>query len=325
MPELTHIKPAAAETTLLSNVRKWADFVKIHHTVFALPFAIASMALAARDQHGWPGWRIFFLILAAMVCARTCAMAFNRIADREFDRANPRTAGRHLPTGKISVGAAWTLCLTAAAGLIGVSYCINPLCFWLSPAALFFVCFYSLTKRFTDFTHVFLGVALGLAPLGAWMAVTGSFQFFPAGHGWRTMQYSAVLPLLLAAAVVLWLVGFDIIYALQDYEFDRRHGLHSLVVRWGVANALSASALAHLVMWGILVLFGFLAGFRFPYYVGLVFILGCLLLEHWLARRRGLGWVQHAFFRLNAVISIVFLVVTLVEIVFPFMRFKSLN
>lgn len=323
MAELTHIKPAHPEASLFSTVWKWADFVKISHTVFALPFALASMALAARDQHGWPGWRTFLLILAAMTCARTCAMAFNRIADREFDRANPRTARRHLPAGKISLGAAWTLCLAAAAGLVGVSYCLNPLCFWLSPAALFFVCFYSLTKRFTDFTHVFLGVALALAPLGAWMAVTGNFQLFPSAHGWRTMQYSAVLPLLLAAAVVFWLVGFDIIYALQDHEFDRQHGLHSLVVRWGVRNSLSASFLAHAIMWAILAVFGMLAGFKFAYNVGLIFILGCLLLEHWLARRRGLSWVQHSFFRLNALIGVVFLVVTLTEIVFPFMRFKS--
>jgi 4-hydroxybenzoate polyprenyltransferase len=323
MPELTHIKPTDADASLFSTVWKWADFVKISHTVFALPFAIASMAVAARDERGWPGWRTFLLILGAMVCARTCAMAFNRIADREFDRANPRTAGRHLPTGKISLAAAWTLCLGSAAGFVGVTYCINPLCFWLSPAALFFVCFYSLTKRFTDFTHIFLGVALALAPLGAWMAVKGNFQLLPPGHGWRTMQYSALLPLLLGLAVVFWLVGFDIIYALQDHEFDRQHGLHSLVVRWGVNNALSASALSHMIMWGILAAFGLLAGFRFPYYVGLVFILGCLVLEHWLARRRSMGWVQHSFFRLNAAISVVFLVVTLLEIVFPFMRFKT--
>jgi 4-hydroxybenzoate polyprenyltransferase len=281
------------------------------------------MAVAARDQRGWPGWRTFLLILAAMFCARTCAMAFNRIADREFDRANPRTAARHLPAGKISLASAWTLCLVAAAGLVAVSYCINSTCFYLSPVALLVVCFYSLTKRFTAFTHVYLGVALALAPLGAWLAVRGDFQFFPAGHGWKTMQYSALLPILLALAVVFWLVGFDIIYALQDYEFDRQHGLHSLVVRWGVANALSASALAHMIMWGILAVFGFLAGFRFSYYVGLVFILLCLVVEHWLARRRALGWVQHAFFRLNAVISVVFLVVTLIEIVLPFMRYRS--
>jgi 4-hydroxybenzoate polyprenyltransferase len=325
MPELTQISSQRAEASLFSTVWKWADFVKISHTVFALPFALASMALAARDQRGWPGWRTFLLILAAMVCARTCAMAFNRIADKEFDRANPRTAGRHLPTGRISLGAAWLLCLAAAAGLVGVSYCLNALCFWLSPVALFFVCFYSLTKRFTDFTHVFLGVALALAPLGAWMAVKGNFLIFPAGFGWRTLQYSAVLPILLAAAVVFWLVGFDIIYALQDYEFDRRNGLHSLVVRWGVRNSLSASFLAHMIMWGILVAFGVLAGFKFAYNIGLVFILGCLVLEHWLARRRGLNWVQHSFFRLNALISIVFLVVTLTEIVFPFFRLKVLR
>ncbi len=307
--------------SLFPRLRSWAEFLKLSHTVFALPFALASMAVAARDQRGWPGWRIFLLILGAMVCARTCAMAFNRIADRQFDRDNPRTASRHLPAGRISLAGAWTLCLAGAAGLMAVSYFINPLCFRLSPVALFFVCFYSLTKRFTDFTHFFLGLALALAPVGAWLAVKGDFRLFPSEYGWRTIfQYSAVLPLLLAGAVVFWLIGFDIIYSLQDYEFDRQHGLHSLVVRWGVKNALTASFLAHLVMWGILAAFGLLAGFRFAYHVGLVFILGCLLLEHWLARRRSLNWIHHAFFRLNAVISVVFLVVTLTEIVFPFMR-----
>jgi 4-hydroxybenzoate polyprenyltransferase len=152
------------------------------------------------------------------------------------------------------------------------------------------------------------------------MAVRGDFQLFPSGHAWRMLQYSALLPLLMAAAVVFWLVGFDIIYALQDYEFDRRAGLHSLVVRWGMRNALSAAFLSHMVMWMILAVFGILAGFRLAYYIGLVFILGCLVLEHALARRRSLNWVQTAFFRLNAVISIVFLVVTLTEIVFPFLR-----
>jgi 4-hydroxybenzoate polyprenyltransferase len=307
---------------LVSTVRKWGEFVKFSHTVFALPFALASMAVAARDHRGWPGTRVFLLILASMVSARSCAMAFNRIADREFDRENPRTASRHLPTGRVSLAGAWALCLGSAAGLVAASYFINSLCFWLSPVALAVVCFYSLTKRFTDFTHVFLGAALALAPLGAWMAVTGTFQLFPSGYGWRTLQYSAILPLLLAAAVVFWLVGFDIIYALQDYEFDRRRGLRSLVVRWGVHNALSASFISHMVMWMLLVAFGFLAGFRLAYHVGVVFILGCLVLEHWLARRRGLNWIQHAFFRLNALISVVFLVVTLTEIVFPFMRFK---
>ena len=280
------------------------------------------MAVAARDQRGWPGARVFLLILAAMTCARTCAMAFNRIADREFDRANPRTAGRHLPRGEISLAGAWTLCLASGAGLVAVAYFLNPVCFHFSPVALLVVCFYSLTKRFTDFTHVFLGLALALAPVGAWLAVRGSFDFWPPGHGPRVLQYSAALPLLLAVTVVFWLVGFDIIYAVQDYEFDRRHGLHSMVVRWGEANALAVSFLCHMVMWLLLLIFGLLAGFRFAYVAGLIFILGCLLLEHWLARRRGLNWIQQAFFRLNAVVSVVFLVVTLIEIVFPWMRIK---
>jgi len=181
------------------------------------------------------------------------------------------------------------------------------------------VCFYSLTKRFTDFIHFFLGLALALGPIGAWLAVNGSFHFFPDGtHG---LEHSAILPLLLAAGVVFWLVGFDIIYALQDYEFDRTRGLHSLVVRWGVNNALAASFLSHMIMWLLLMVFGLLARFRLAYYIGLIFILGCLLMEHWLARRRSLNWVNQAFIRLNAVISVVFLVVTLTEIACPFLRF----
>jgi 4-hydroxybenzoate polyprenyltransferase len=303
-------------------LRRWGGFVKFSHTVFALPFALASMALAARDQRGWPGTRVFLLILAAMTCARTCAMSFNRIADREYDRANPRTAGRHLPRGEISLAGAWMLCLASGTGLIAAAYFLNPICFYLSPVALLVVCFYSLTKRFTDFTHVFLGVALALAPIGAWLAVRGNFDFWPSGHSLQVTQYSAVLPLLLAVAVVFWLVGFDIIYAVQDYEFDRQHGLHSMVVRWGVPNALGLSFLCHMAMWLVLAILGLLAGFRIAYDVGLIVILICLLLEHGLARRRGLNWIQHAFFRLNAVISVVFLVVTLIEIVFPWMRIK---
>jgi 4-hydroxybenzoate polyprenyltransferase len=322
---LDHAPPPFADgrdSSVLSAFRRWGGFVKFSHTVFALPFALAAMAVAARDHRGWPGARVFLLILAAMTCARTCAMAFNRIADREFDRANPRTAGRHLPRGEISLAGAWTMCVGSGAGLVAAAYFLNPACFGLSPVALLVICFYSLTKRFTDFTHVFLGLALALAPVGAWLAVKGNLDFWPAGHGARVLQYSAALPLLMAVAVVFWLVGFDIIYAVQDYEFDRRHGLHSLVVRWGVAVALGVSFLCHLVTWLVLVIFGFMAGFQFAYLAGLIFILGCLVLEHWLARRRRLDWIQQAFFRLNAVISMVFLVVTLTEIVFPWMRIQ---
>lgn len=304
---------------MIPTLRKWAEFVKISHTIFALPFALAAMAVAARDSRGWPGWGTFALILTAMVCARTCAMAFNRIVDRKFDALNPRTAGRHLPTGQISLMSAWTLCVLSAAGLIAAAWFLNPICFYLSPVALFLVCFYSLTKRFTDFTHIYLGVALAIAPIGAWLAVKGGLDFWPEVAGWP-IRHSAILPLLLAATVVCWLFGFDIIYAMQDFEFDRAHGLHSLVVRWGPQNALQAALLAHFAMVGLLVVFGVLAGFKLAYWVGMAIIMICLGFEHWLARRRSLNWVQVAFFRLNAVISMVFLVVTLTEVIFPNFR-----
>ena len=168
------------------------------------------------------------------------------------------------------------------------------------------VCFYSLTKRFTDYTHVFLGVALALAPVGAWLAVKGT----------GVSPLEVVQMLLLAVIVVLWLVGFDIIYALQDYEFDRQHGLHSLVVAWGPANALAAAFLAHLLMCGLLFLFGLLCRFKIAYLVGWLIIVGCIVLEHWIARRRSLNWINLAFFRLNVLVSAVFLVVTLAEVMF---------
>ncbi len=291
---------------MMSVLQKWGSFVRFSHTVFALPFALAAMLVAARDHRGWPGWPTFGLILAAMVCARTCAMAFNRIVDRKFDALNPRTQNRHLPAGQISLASATTLCVLSGAGLIAASYGLNSLCFYLSPVALVLVCFYSLTKRFTDYTHVFLGVALALAPKGAWHAVKG-----PGVSVWGVMQM-----FLLAGAVVLWLVGFDIIYALQDYEFDKSHGLRSLVVAWGPKNALGAAFLAHMIMCGLLVAFGLLCGFRIAYFIGWIIILGCLVLEHWIARRRSLNWINLAFFRLNALVGAVFLAVVAAEVIF---------
>ena len=291
---------------MFALLRKWSSFIRFSHTLFALPFALAAMAVAARQNHGWPGWRTFGLILISMVCARTCAMAFNRIADRKFDALNPRTAGRHLPTGRISFFSAVALCLLSGAGLLAASYFLNPICFYLSPVALVVICFYSLTKRFSDYTHVFLGIALALAPVGAWLAVKGT----------NLSRMELLQMLVLAATVVLWLVGFDIIYALQDYEFDRAHGLHSLAVAWGPKNALQAAFLAHMLMCGLLLLFGLLCQFRIAYLIGWLIIVACLALEHWIARRRSLNWLNIAFFRLNAVVSTVFLLVTLAEVVF---------
>jgi 4-hydroxybenzoate polyprenyltransferase len=293
-------------SSILAGLRKWGSFVRFPHTVFALPFALAAMMVAARDNRGWPGWEIFLLILAAMVCARTCAMAFNRIVDRKFDALNPRTASRHLPTGQISLASAIALCLLSGGGLVVAGYFLNPLCFWLSPVALVVICFYSFTKRFTDYTHVFLGLSLALVPVGAWLAVKSS--------NISTLEILQMLAL--ALAVVLWLVGFDIIYALQDYEFDKSHGLRSLVVAWGPKNALAAAFLAHMMMCGLLLAFGLLCRFRIAYLAGWFLIVGCLVLEHWIARRRSLNWINLAFFRLNALVSAVFLIVTVAEVVF---------
>ncbi|HSY09506.1 MAG TPA: 4-hydroxybenzoate octaprenyltransferase [Candidatus Dormibacteraeota bacterium] len=291
---------------MISVVQKWGSFVRFSHTAFALPFALAAMLVAARDNRGWPGWKTFGLILAAMVCARTCAMAFNRIVDRKFDALNPRTAKRHLPTGEISLAGAIALCVLSAAGLVVASFFLNSLCFYLSPIALVVICFYSLTKRFTDYTHVFLGIALALAPVGAWLAVKGA----------DVSTFEILQMVSLALAVVLWLIGFDIIYALQDYEFDKSHGLRSLVVAWGPKNALAAAFLAHMVMCGLLLAFGLLCRFRIAYLIGWFIIIGCLVLEHWIARRRSLNWINLAFFRLNALVGAVFLVVVAAEVIF---------
>lgn len=306
-------------------IQRLGEFIKFSHTVFALPFALASMLVAARDHRGWPGFRVFALVLVAVVAARTCAMAFNRIVDRRFDALNPRTARRHLPAGEIGLPAAVLLCLAGGVGLLGASWALNPLCFVLSPVALFFLLFYSLTKRFTDFTHVWLGIALAIAPLGAWIAVKGSIDFFPAIDGVRSLasvRQGILVPGTLALAVVLWLVGFDIIYATQDYDFDRRQGLHSLVVRWGPRNALGVAFLSHVFMWAVLVLFGVLCGFRFSYWIGLLLILGLLLFEHFLARKRDPVSINLAFFNLNAAISVILLVVVAVEVVVPWFRLR---
>ena len=307
---------------MISLLSKWASFVKFSHTVFALPFALASMMLAARDQHGWPGGRVFLLVLAAMISGRTCAMAFNRIVDRRFDALNPRTAGRHLPAGAISMTSAVSLCLLSGAALVAASWMLNPLCFALSPVALFFICFYSLTKRFTDFTHVWLGIALAIAPVGAWLAVKGGVEFLPMIDGKLKLSHSAFVPMVLALSVLLWLFGFDIIYATQDYEFDRAQGLRSLVVRWGPKNALGVAFIAHLLLWILLAIFGALAAFRLAYWLGLMVIGALLLAEHLLARRRDTRSVNVAFFKLNGTISTLFLSLVAVEVLFPWFRLQ---
>jgi 4-hydroxybenzoate polyprenyltransferase len=282
------------------SIRKYLEFVRFSHTVFALPFALASMLVAARADRGWPGWRTFLLIVAAMVCARTAAMGFNRIVDRRFDALNPRTEKRHLPAGRIKLASAWVLVCLSATGFLVVTWFINPVCFYLSPVALLVVCFYSYTKRFTDFSHLFLGLSLGIAPLGAWLAVRGKFD-------WP--------PVVLSAAVVLWLVGFDIIYATQDYKFDEAHGLRSLPVRLGIAGSLRVARIAHGMTAVLLLAFGLISNLHMPYYLGLAIILICLAVQHVLARKQDPVSLNAAFFRMNAIISAVFLGVVTVDVV----------
>ena len=282
------------------SLRRYLEFVRFSHTIFALPFALASMMVAARANRGWPGWRTFLSILAAMVCARTAAMGFNRIVDRRFDAQNPRTAQRHLPTGRIGLASAWVLTCLSAAGLVVVTWLINPICFWLSPVALAVISFYSYTKRFTDFSHFFLGLALGIAPLGAWLAVRGTFAWPPS---------------VLAVAVVFWLVGFDIIYATQDYEFDRAQGLRSLPVRLGIAGSLHMAQAAHGLMAVLLLAFGLISDLRMPYYIGLGLIVACLVGQHLLARKQDPVSLNVAFFRMNAIISAVFLGAVAIDVI----------
>ena len=315
-------------STLFRSIWHLGSFVKFSHTIFALPFALVSMILAARENYGWPGGRVFGLIILAMISGRTCAMAFNRIVDRRFDALNPRTAGRHLPAGTLSLSSAWTLCILSAIGLLIAAWALNPLCLWLAPVALFLVCFYSVTKRFTDFTQIWLGLALAIAPVGAWLAVKGTLLLWPhslggTGESLRSwLSGSGYVPLSLAAAVMLWLIGFDIIYATQDYEFDRSQGLRSLVTRWGPNNALGVAFLAHLFTWAGFVVVGFLSGFRLAYWIGLTLILGLLLLEHSLARRKTPEAINAAFFKLNATISLTYLVVVVCEVWFPWFKLK---
>ena len=260
-------------------------FIRFSHTVFALPFALGSMFAAAG---GVPGWQVFAGVLAAMVFARTAAMTFNRLADWELDKRNPRTEGRHRLIGR---GAATVACAAASVGFIASAWWLNPLCAWLSPVALGIVFFYSLTKRFTHFAQFFLGLALSVAPVGAWLAVTGSFA-------WP--------PLVLALAVMLWVAGFDVIYATQDYEVDVREGLKSLVVWLGIRGGLRLALALHVAAFAGLAAFGLTAGLGRFYVAALAIVLAGLAYEHFEARRGDIGSINRAFFQANAAVGLAF-------------------
>ncbi|MFZ4716948.1 MAG: UbiA-like polyprenyltransferase [Chthoniobacterales bacterium] len=273
----------------MSPFTYFLTFIRFSHTVFALPFALGAMVVAA---DGFPGWRIFGLILLCMVFARTAAMTFNRVADWEIDKRNPRTAGRHKLIGK---AAAIATCLVSAVLFIASAAFINRICLLLSPVALALVFLYSLTKRFTHAAQFFLGLALSAAPVGAWLAVTGSFA-------WP--------PIILAAGVLCWVAGFDMIYATQDEEADRREGLRSMVVLLGVPGALRLAGLLHLLMLIGLLAFGLSAHLGKIYFAGLLPVPFLLLYEHRIARSLDLALINKAFFETNALIGALFVVVT---------------
>ena len=267
-------------------------FIRFSHTIFALPFALGAMCVAAG---GWPAWRVAAGVVAAMVCARTAAMAFNRIADWEIDKRNPRTAGRHRLATR---GLALAACLVSSAGFLVSAWWLNPLCFLLSPAALGIIFFYSLTKRFTHFAQFFLGLALAVAPVGAWLAVTGAF---------------ALPPLVLALAVLFWVAGFDLIYATQDYDVDLREGLRSMVVRLGVPGALRLAVGLHVAAFLGLAAFGFAARMGRVYFISLGIVLGALIYEHLEARGGNVAAINRAFFQANAIVGVAFVAGTLLD------------
>ena len=276
----------------MSPLARFLTFIRFSHTVFALPFALGSMVVAA---HGFPGWNIFGLVLLCMVFARTAAMTFNRIADWEIDKRNPRTAGRHKLLGK---GAAIITCLFSSLLFIITTLFINRLCFLLSPVALALILLYSLTKRFTHAAQFFLGLALSAAPVGAWLAVTGAF---------------ALPPLILAAGVLCWVAGFDMIYATQDLEADRREGLRSMVVKLGVPGALKLAGWLHLGMLAGLLAFGLSAQLGWIYFLGLIPVPFLLFYEHRIARTLDVTLINKAFFETNAVIGALFVIVTALD------------
>jgi 4-hydroxybenzoate polyprenyltransferase len=272
------------------------EFVKFQHTLFALPFILASMLVAAA---GWPAWWQVGWIVAAAVGARTTAMAFNRIVDRDLDAANVRTQGRALPAGRLSPAAAYGLMIVAAGLFVFAAWQLNLLCFVLSFAALAVICGYSYAKRFTAWSHAWLGLALAIGPVGAWLAVQGALSLPPVA---------------LAFAVLCWVAGFDIIYATQDLEFDRLTGLHSAVVRFGLGRSLIIAAGLHGLFVLGLALFGLLAGLGRIYAAGVVVTTVLVVWQHSLVSPTDLRRADQAFFVLNAAASVVILAATVMDV-----------
>ncbi len=274
-------------------VTRFLQLIRFSHTVFALPFALGALLVAAR---GWPNARTFVLVLICMVLARTAAMLFNRLSDWSIDQRNPRTANRHrLASRPVAV----VFLILCSLGFVLASSAINRLTALLSPLALAIIFFYSITKRFSDATHFFLGFALAVAPAGAWIAQTGRLD---------------LPPLVLGFGVICWVAGFDLIYATQDYEFDRREGLRSLVVRLGIARSLQLAQWLHVLMFAALLGFGLSARLGLVYFGAMPLIAGALFFEHRSAARLDLAAINRAFFQSNAFVSAVFLLAIVADL-----------
>ena len=278
---------------MAGRIRTVLEMIKFEHSVFALPFALTGALLAARaTTHGWPSWRQITWIIVAMVAARTAAMTLNRIADLRYDKDNPRTKMRALASGALSVSFAWAFTLAAVALFFVAAWQLNILALKLAPVALAVLFFYSYTKRFTNWSHLFLGFALGISPAAAWIAITGNLD-------WRM--------LILCAAVTLWVGGFDVLYACQDVEFDKEAGLYSVPKRFGIAHALWIARVMHI---GVVMLLSWLAasfGLPWPAWAGIVVVAGLLGYEHSLVKANDLSKLNAAFFTVNGYISILFL------------------
>jgi len=299
----------------MSVVKNYLSLVKFSHTIFALPFALIGFVLGVRAQ--WmaqmPVEHFFlklFLVLICMVSARSTAMAFNRYLDRHFDQLNPRTAIREIPAGIIKAEKALLFVFINMGVFILASFFINTICFYLSPVALFVILFYSYTKRFTYLCHLVLGIGLSLAPIGAYLAVTGSF---------------ALLPLLFSFAVVFWVSGFDIIYALQDIDFDQSQSLYSIPSYWGLNKALTIARILHVLSASFVIAAYFIGGFHFMYLIGLLVFVGMLIYQNSIVKPNDLSKVNIAFMTANGIASIVFSVFVITALILEIMNSANNN
>lgn len=275
-------------TALLKKLGTTLRMIKFEHTLFALPFAFLGAILAA---DGLPAWDKILWITVAMVGARSAAMTFNRIVDRDIDARNPRTADRELPSGKLSVGFSWAFFFVSAAIFLFAAYSLNWLAFALSPLALLSVLGYSYAKRFTAFAHLFLGWALAISPTAAWIAVRGTID--------------SEIPLLLSLFVLMWTTGFDILYACQDYDFDQKAGLRSIPARFGIKNSLSIARLFHVQAFLVLLLLYFVTALGWIALAGVLAVGVLLIYQHTLVKANDLSRMNAAFFTTNAFVSVI--------------------